>query len=357
MKLKVLSRIILGQIMALGLIGYASAAPEGEETAAGASDTVVVSEEADESSSETKSESSEDESQSGTPGDTASDEPADTQPSDANAMKTAAPLPLASEKELKQKASYGDMLYISGSAKRVNASDNAEAKALMATSKEKLQQAKNELNAGNLRAAQDLIDESMRMFNSAAMMVPSDSVLQEQRARYDAIIKEYEQSRESYKATYDKRVAKDGASAGVKIDEKEVDRLAQESRTLYQDKKYPAAIDAISKALTTVNGAISQMLDKQTVTYDLKIDTPEGEWKYELDRFIGYEELVPVAIEERKPNAGQLMLVNKKVEKAHGMAEKAKETAAAGSYPKAIAMIGDATKEIRAALRIMGITE
>lgn len=354
MKLKTLSRIILGHIMAVGLIGYAVASPEGEGAKEGAEQSTVTQEAAPTAQAVEAPAS---------PGTAADASPAATpaaeggEPSAANAMKTAVPPPLASEAELKQKASYGDMLYISGSAKRVNASDNAEAKALMAASKEKLQQAKKELGAGNLRAAQDLIDESMRMFNSAAMMVPSDSVLQEQRARYDAMAKEFEHSMETYKSTYDKRVAKDGAAAGVKLDDKEIGRLTQESRTLYQDKKYAAAIEQIGKALGMVNGAVTQMLDKQTVTYDLKIDTPEGEWKYELDRFIGYEELVPVAVEERKPNPGQLMLVNKKVEKGNEMAEKAKETAAAGDYAKAIAMINDATKEIRAALRIMGINE
>ncbi|VAW88481.1 hypothetical protein MNBD_GAMMA18-2299, partial [hydrothermal vent metagenome] len=39
------------------------------------------------------------------------------------------------------------------------------------------------------------------------------------------------------------------------------------------------------------------------------------------------------------------------------MAATAKETAASGDYPRAIAMILDATKEIRKALRLMGVKQ
>ena len=99
------------------------------------------------------------------------------------------------------------------------------------------------------------------------------------------------------------------------------------------------------------------LLHEQTIRYELTLDTPEDEYKYELDRYIGYEELIDVAIEQKKPSQGQLMLVNRSADKGRKMAAAARQKATEGDYPMAIRLIIDATDEVRRALRIMGITQ
>ncbi len=282
-------------------------------------------------------------------------------PATASAPKLDAPNPtanrVASEKELKQKISYARMMFMSKSSKRVAASNNAEAKAMLEESKSKMEQAKKALDGGDAATAQTLIDDSMRMFNAASIMVPSEAVIAEQRNRYEALLKELEQSKVTHKENYDRVVAKEGKEAAIEYDAEQVEVLIREAAKLAAAKDYDSAAATIDSANRMVNEATSDMLKGKQLTYELNIDTPEGEWAYELDRYLGYEELIPVAIENKKPNKGQLFLINRSVDKAKQMADTARKTAGSGDYPRAIAQILDATKEVRKALRLMGVKQ
>lgn len=262
-----------------------------------------------------------------------------------------------SESDLQQKIQYAGVLFMSKASKRISASDNAEAKGLLEQSKQKMNEAKAGLSAGKLADAQLSIDESMRLFNTASRMVPSEEMQSEQKKRYEALLKEVADARASHKQNYDRMVAKKGASAGVKYDAKEVDRLLAEAKTAAAKSDFVKAVDSSTKASNLVNNAITQMLAGQEIRYELNIGTPEGEYNYEYDRYLGYDELVPVAIETRLPNEGQMMLINKNVETAKKMAAESQKKAKEGDYPTAIRMALDAQEKVRAALRIMGVNQ
>lgn len=264
---------------------------------------------------------------------------------------------IVSEADLQQKIQYSGVLFMSKSSKRVASSNNAEAKAMLEQSKQKMNEAKAALAAHKLDKAQALVDESMRLFNAASRMVPSEDMMAEQKKRYETLVKEVEDARASHKTNYDRMVAKKGASAGVKYDVKEVDRLMADAKALAAKSDYDKAVDATTKASNLVNNAITQMLAGQEIRYEIKLDTPQGEYAYEHDRYLGYEELIPVAIESKMPNEGQMTLVNRNVETAKKMAAEADKTAKTGDYPTAIRMILDAQEKVRAALRIMGVNQ
>ncbi len=264
---------------------------------------------------------------------------------------------IGSAKELKQKVSYSRMMFMSKSSKRVAASNNDDAKAMLTESKEKMNQARVSLDGGDLQAAQTLINDSMRMFNAAAILVPSEAVIAEQRKRYTDLVKVLEANRATHQENFDRMVKKDGKEAGVEYDAEQVDVLVHEASKLAAEKDYISAAATVDSANRMVNSATSEMLHDQTITYEINVDTPEGEWAYELDRFLGYEELIPVAMENKKPKKSMMFLINRNIKKSEKMANKARETAAAGDYPRAIAMILDATKEVRKALRLMGVKQ
>ncbi|VAW88595.1 hypothetical protein MNBD_GAMMA18-152 [hydrothermal vent metagenome] len=264
---------------------------------------------------------------------------------------------VASEKELKQKVSYARMMFMSKSSKRVAASNNEQAKAMLSDSKSKMEKAKVLLEGGDLQAAQSEIDDSMRLFNAAAIMVPSASVIAEQRKRYESLLKELSANRITHQENFDRMVKKSGKEAGVEYDAEQVDMLVDEAAKMAVEKDYDSAAATVDSANRMVNAATSDMLHDQIITYELNLDTPEGEWAYELDRYLGYEELIPVAMENKKPKKSLMFLINRNVKKGNEMAATAKETAASGDYPRAIAMILDATKEIRKALRLMGVKQ
>ena len=104
-----------------------------------------------------------------------------------------------------------------------------------------------------------------------------------------------------------------------------------------------------------MTSAINMMLDSKTLVYDVKFDTAEDEYAYELKRFTSYEELVPVAIERKKPAPGAVKLMDGFVKKGRNQRADAIKKAAEGDYPTAIAMMLSATTQVRRALRIAGV--
>jgi hypothetical protein len=106
-----------------------------------------------------------------------------------------------------------------------------------------------------------------------------------------------------------------------------------------------------------ITTAIQQMLNSQTIVYDLNFESPKEEYEYELKRFGGYEELIPIAVEQKQPNEGTKNLMQSFVEKGQKKRSIAIETAQGGDYPRAVAMLQDATKDIRRALRMVGVMQ
>jgi hypothetical protein len=99
------------------------------------------------------------------------------------------------------------------------------------------------------------------------------------------------------------------------------------------------------------------MLNNQTIVYDLNFETAEEEYNYELKRFQGYEELVPIAIEQKKPAEGAKKLMESFVKKGQDLRDRAMQAAKDGDYPTAIAMLQDATKDVRRGLRMIGVMQ
>lgn len=264
------------------------------------------------------------------------------------------PVAPPSPPELKQQLAYAKLMFMSKTSKRIAASDNQDAKNLLEASKRTMDQANAAFEAGDLEKAQALVSEGMFQFTSASRLIPSESVIAEQKQRYEMLQKQLEESRVTHRKTYQAMQAK---QAAVDYDEGHVSALEQQAQQQVARGNYEAAAKHVEQANELVVAATSKMLHEQTIRYELKLDTPEDEYKYELDRYIGYEELIDIAIEQKQPSQGQLMLVNRSADKGRKMAEAARQKAAEGDYPVAIRMVIDATDEIRRALRIMGITQ
>lgn len=262
----------------------------------------------------------------------------------------------ASGRDLQQRFGFA-RLQVNTVGKRIAASDHAEAKRLVAGAREKLDQAQQAVNAGDSDKASALIAAVMQELHSANQLVPSEAMREEQRRRYDNHRKALNTAVNTHRVNLEKAVAAQGPTAGARYDETELARLDQEAITLAGQQHYEDAIARLEQAQRLVNGAIHRMLNDTVVIVKLDLETPEKEWAYEERRYRGYEELLPVAVEVKIPNAGQKMLMERTAEQARAMAEKARAKAAARDYPVAIRMITDATEEIRKALRVVGVDQ
>ncbi|OGT22105.1 MAG: hypothetical protein A2V90_04200 [Gammaproteobacteria bacterium RBG_16_57_12] len=292
------------------------------------------------------------------------DEPSGTalpQPEPERAPATPVPAttikPTASRAELKQRLDYAKQVLGSSLSTRIHNSSNAEAIALLGDARKGATDAQRAYDAGEYETAHALILDALSKMNKASRMVPSESVLAGQKQQYQNHRDELTRAIDNHRISLEKVIAQYGADAVVKYDEAEVARLEKEAATLAARQQFQDATNRLELAQKLVNMAVQKMFHAKTVIYKLDIDTPEKEYAYEEQRYMGYDELIPVGIEMRKPTPEQIALINRMVGNGHEKAAQARITAEAGDYPKAIRMIMDATEEIRKALRVMGINQ
>ncbi len=270
----------------------------------------------------------------------------------ANQRRSVAPV---SKVDVARKLRFARMMLMTKSGRRISDSDNQEAKLILKDVSNKLNQVERLLERNQQVKADETLGEAMRLFNIAGRMVPSDSLKEQWKKDFPGLKEEVEVSKDLHKRNYNKITTKQGMGAGVNYDHKSVARLEAKAEELADDGDYLSANESLMIARDMIQAAIRQMMSGRKIVYELNLDTPEAEFKYELNKYIGYEELIPIAIEQKKPGRGIKMLAMRHVQEAKRMADTARKTAAETDYPKAIRMLQDATAEIRKALKLMGV--
>ncbi len=275
---------------------------------------------------------------------------ADTKPA---MQKAAKPL---DENRVKQKIAFAEMfINQSQAAKRITASNHPEANEIYQGARGKFLDAKDAFAKGQLEQSLALVDESLRLMSEASRHVPSQTKEEAERARFKEMMEGTRTFADSYQRNF-KRLSKQNTAKNiVKLDMDKINAEMAKARQLADDNNYSGAIGVLTKTQTALTNALTEMLDDETMSYELVFETPKEEYEYELARYESYEELIPIAIEQRRPPPGTVNLMNKFVEKAKGIRDQAIPTAAKGDYKTAILMLQGATHNIQRALQVAGV--
>ena len=275
---------------------------------------------------------------------------------------TAGAAAVATEKEVSkadvnQKIMFADMLLKSKNSQTVLKSNISDAIELHKKAEADLNSARDNLKAGKNAEAYKQAENAIVLLKKSTKLVPNESALElmkERNKELQVSIKDFEVS---HKENYERVLKKQGKDAAVDYDKAEVEKLKAAADQSAKQGDYLKANQNLEKAQRLITVALHKMLDKQTIVYDLNFETAEEEYEYELKRFAGYEELVPIAVEQKKPNEGSKKLMESFVKKGQDLRDRAVAKAKAGDYPTAIAMLQDATKDVRRALRMIGVTQ
>ncbi len=259
--------------------------------------------------------------------------------------------------KVKQKLMFAEMMSNSKGSKRVLASQNSEAKRLLNNAKSLISKGRKKSLAGELPEALALADKSLKMMSEATRLVPGVEEMAQLAENYKLSltgIRDYQKSHKDNLARLEKLGA---VSDDARYDEAEVAKKLSAAQKLADNKNYMRANVLLSEVQKTITVALHKMLDSSTIVYDLNFATAADEYNYELKRFISYEELIPVAIEAKKPAPGAIKLMHSFYEKARKRRDQAVARAAEGKYGDAIAMLQQATKTVRRALRMVGVMQ
>lgn len=250
------------------------------------------------------------------------------------------------ENDVKQKISYVDML--------LRFKGKSLAQDIKKEVETKIKLAKKALASGNKKAAMDQAELAVSMFKSPPKAGPTAAEIAELKADYESHLGGLMSLVESHKAAI--QSAKKNKETFSNYDQKKVKKLKASAASLAKAKKFVKARKEISLAEKIVTESLNAMLGSKTIVYELKFDTPKDEYDYEVKRYVSYLELIPVALEVKKPRPASVKLMETYRKKGEFFASKAEESSAAGRHKEAIVVIKDATKEVRRGLMILGVS-
>ena len=248
------------------------------------------------------------------------------------------------------------MVMGSASAKRVEASGNADAIAILGAARSQIENAKTLLAEGKFQDAMDQVDGGLRQLTAASRAITSESEIAgvNHKVKHEELLG----SLSTYEGSYKKnlaRAAKMKQEVKVKLDEAAYDKLVGEGKALGNKGEYVKANKRLEAAQAMVTKVLTSMLHAQTVTYDKSFDTPQEEYEYELARFENYEELIPLAIEQKQPSQRSMGLIDSFVSKGLKIRDEGLAVAEKGDYKMAVMAMQAATSNLQRALRMMGV--
>jgi hypothetical protein len=216
-----------------------------------------------------------------------------------------------------------------------------------------LADARAALARGDNQQADQLAKQGLHNIMSATQALPEDP---EEINRHK---KRYENLRQGLSkftsAEADNKERFNVSETSHSYDKTQITKLVEDADAAAVKGEYEKAVSTLQEAQSLVTASLQNILNHKQLVIELDIGTPEKEYYYELRRYLGYEELIPVALDVKKPEAPVAEEMQRLGEKAKWMSEQARDKAIVQDYPVAIRMMMDATNVVREALRMAGV--
>lgn len=270
----------------------------------------------------------------------------------APTLLLAAPRDVSHSTNAELRLEYLTKLLDSRSGQRLAQHNNGKTKSKV---NQMLHQAENAISAGNKEKANDITKQAVKLFMSAVRELPEDP---EEVARFKTRYEDMRRGLEKfgYAQEQNKQRFATEENSAKEYSKEQVKKLLALADKDANSADYETAVTRLTEAQSIITSSLQGLLNNKKLVIELDIDTPEKEYAYELRRYQGYEELIAVAIDVKKPSEMARETMLKLGDKAKWMSEQARGKAMEGEYPVAIRMLMDATNVVRQALRMAGVT-
>lgn len=252
--------------------------------------------------------------------------------------------------QLLMKFDYAEtVLMKSDGAKRIEASSNEEAKKRLEQARDLYRMARKDHGEGRTDEAEKGLNEALRLATTATQMVPSQSSRDQQlRERYNDLLRQV-------KSYQDWHVDYKGVDPHEKEDQRNMEVELGRAQLLAEQGDYQQANELLNNMLGILITKTSAAIGSKTVTYDLNFASKEEEYRYETDRNLEYERLIPIALSQKQPSATMRSLMDKMIDKALLLRKEAEAAFAAKKFDEAIARMHESTEQFQNALKITGV--
>lgn len=240
-------------------------------------------------------------------------------------------------------------------AQRILQSDNALAKKKLANAQVLYTRAQTEYSAGRATTAVQFLDEALRDIASASSLVPDMAQQAVQERNQNRQLREAIVTFQSLQNSFSRRTAPAAQTTAVVADVGRIDGLLQQADDFIISGNQHEANGVLSSAYKIVVSTLNKMLAAETIVYGLKFDSLADEFRHELARNRGYEELIPIALAQFNTARETAVLAERYVQQSRDLREVANKRASSGDYATAVKTLQDATGHLQRSLRVAGV--
>lgn len=244
-----------------------------------------------------------------------------------------------------------NIVYESSTAKRIEASDNTKAVALLKLAREALALSNKLIEQGCISTTEQSLNDGLQYFQTASRYVVDS------RRAENVADKTYEQLAErldTFRKVYE-RVQRDKGKDKVNIlDENQLQSLTNTAENLARKKDYMQANIAMRKAVNMIESALTLALDKETIVHELKFDSIEDEYAYLMETNNSYKKLLNTVLENLDASNSKHASLAKLLKMNEVLLSESSVNAASGKMEKALANLEEGNITLIHALSFIG---
>lgn len=268
-----------------------------------------------------------------------------------------ASLPVAADENAKRakiesKISLIRMYLQSRTADEIAGSGSAQANDLLIRTRELTEQVIKDLGEGRLEAAQDGIDQSIKLFTAAA-----ETVNRKKRSNQQYLI-EMESVRaeiDAYLESYQAALAARESAVNGPLDQARIAGMLANAENHRQKGDIESARAVLTEARDLVVAALVDIRDNETLVYRVEFQTPVDEFRYEKNRYHEYVALGQSVLAVGDFDKNRLRLFEQLSDAASQLSSEATVWVEEGDYTSGIHHMQVAIKKVVQGLQLLGI--
>jgi len=241
------------------------------------------------------------------------------------------------------------LLFDSSAARRIEASEDEPAKL-------KRQQAisifEEAIVPGDIDARKAKLNDAVALLYASAALV-SDNSGSDQKYRQD--LDRRQRSLDALLVAHERIMVEKGTADEHTSLLADIDADIRAVETLLSANKVDQAREHLDRAYEQTRLSVEQSREGETLLRELKFETPEDEFQYELDRNDTHRMLLTVLLQEKMKNERVKERVHAYVEEADKLRERATDQARDQHFDEAITLLERSTAEIVKAIRGAGV--
>jgi hypothetical protein len=236
--------------------------------------------------------------------------------------------------------------------KRIEISNDAQAKQQLQRSQEMWEQAVEHNEKGEYDLAEGHINQGLKLMTELSRKVKDEDRVRE--ARVD-LYKQVKRHVDMFVVAFD-RVADEKGENQVKdsLDRDQLDKITSKAEMAYENDELALANHLIRRAADMVDAALSDARHADVLLHELTFESLEEEYAYEIDRNESYMQLIDLMQKKTAPSQASADYVQKMIDENTKLRQQADVLVSQGNIQQGILVLENGTDKLSRALRISG---